>query len=63
METENQMFSTQQMKLIMQMHEESILKFVRMNFELVNSRLDKLTKEIGDIQASINLLIRIIWKR
>ena len=33
----------------MQMHEESILKFVKMNFELVNSRLDNLTKEIGDI--------------
>ena len=43
-----------QVKIIMQMHEDSILKFVKMNFELVNARIDNISKEVSDIQASLN---------
>ena len=43
-----------QIKIIMQMHEESILKYVKMNFELVNARIDAISKEVSDIQASLN---------
>ena len=50
----NEAFTAEQVKTIMQMHEESILRFVKMNFELVTTRIDSLTKEVQDIKYSIN---------
>ena len=50
----NEAVTAEQVKTIMQMHEESILRFVKMNFELVTTRIDSLTKEVQDIKYSIN---------
>ena len=38
------------------MHEESILKFVKMNFELVTMKIDSLMKEVQGIKYSINIM-------
>ena len=38
----NESFTAEKVKTIMQTHEESILKFVKMNFELVTTRIDSL---------------------
>ena len=50
----NKSFTAEQVKVIMQMHEESILKFIKMNFELVTTRIDMLAKDVQDMKTSLN---------
>ena len=43
-----------QVKITMHMNEESIIKIVKMNFEILNTRMGSLSKKVSDIQASLD---------